>query len=87
VPARREDLAGLAPAWVGVGSCDLFHDEDLAYARRLEEHGVPCETVVVPGAFHGFDVTFPNAPVSREFRRGYVEALRRALFATPLRGS
>ena len=33
--ARRDDLPGLAPAWIGVGDIDLFHDEDVAYARRL----------------------------------------------------
>ena len=31
-PCRAEDLTGLAPAWLGVGTLDLFHDEDLAYA-------------------------------------------------------
>jgi alpha/beta hydrolase fold len=35
VPARRTDLAGLRPAWVGVGSQDLFHDEYVTYALRL----------------------------------------------------
>ena len=28
--------AGLPPAWIGVGTHDLFHDEDLAYAERLQ---------------------------------------------------
>ena len=32
VPARRSDLAGLPAAWIGVGTLDLFHDEDVAYA-------------------------------------------------------
>jgi acetyl esterase/lipase len=67
VPARRTDLAGLAPAWIGVGSNDLFHDEDLAYAQALTEAGVPCEVEVVPGAFHGFDGVVPKANVSRAF--------------------
>jgi acetyl esterase/lipase len=80
VPARRADLSGLPPAWMGVGTCDLFLDEDLAYARRLKDHGVPCEVAVVPGAFHGFDAIHRRAPVSRDFRAGYVAALRRALF-------
>ena len=48
-PARREDLTGLPPAWIGVGTLDIFHDEDVEYARRLNEAGVPCELVVVPG--------------------------------------
>jgi acetyl esterase/lipase len=88
VPARREDLSDLPPAWMGVGTCDLFHDEDLAYARRLNECGVPCELVIVPGAFHGFDIISRGASVSRDFRAGYTAALRRALFpssASPAR--
>jgi acetyl esterase/lipase len=80
VPARRSDLSGLPPAWLGVGTCDLFHDEDLAYARRLNESSVPCELVVAPGAFHGFDVIAPRAGVSRDFRARYRAALRSALF-------
>ena len=39
VPARRADLSGLPPAWMGVGTLDLFHDEDLDYAARLEGAG------------------------------------------------
>ncbi|MCK0177185.1 alpha/beta hydrolase [Mycolicibacterium sp. F2034L] len=78
VPARREDLAGLPPAWVGVGSLDLFHDEDLAYAERLRAAGVPCELEVVQGAFHGFDGIVPKADVSRKFFRSQCDALRKA---------
>ena len=55
-PARRVDLSGLAPAWVGVGDLDLFHDESVAYAERaLTECGVPCELVTVAGMYHGAD--------------------------------
>lgn len=49
VLARRKDLAGLAPAWIGVGDLDLFYDEDLAYAGRLQAANVPCELEVVAG--------------------------------------
>lgn len=55
VPARRDDLSGLPPTWIGVGDVDLFHDEDAAYARRLERAGVPTSLRVVPGAPHGFE--------------------------------
>lgn len=75
VPARRESLAGLAPAWIGVGTLDLFHDEDVVYAERLRAAGVDCELVVVPGAFHGFDGMFRNAPVVREFTDAWGRAL------------
>ncbi|GAA1461783.1 alpha/beta hydrolase [Williamsia maris] len=78
VPARRPDLAGLPPAWIGVGGNDLFHDEDLTYAQRLRDAGVACETTVVPGAFHGFDALAPRAAVSREFFAAQCAALRAA---------
>lgn len=79
VPARREDLAGLPPAWIGVGTLDLFHDEDLVYAERLRAAGVACEVVEVPGAFHGFDATFTKAGVTDWFHAQAGEALRRGL--------
>ncbi|MEU9267138.1 alpha/beta hydrolase [Streptomyces sp. NPDC048251] len=77
--ARREDLTGLPPAWIGVGTLDLFHDEDVEYARRLSESGVPCDLHVVPGAFHGFDTALPKAEVSREFWHRQARALEDAL--------
>lgn len=76
VPARREDLSGLPPAWLGVGTFDLFHDEDLAYAERLKAAGVLCEVEVVPGAFHGFDGIVPKAHVSQSFFRSQCALLR-----------
>jgi acetyl esterase/lipase len=82
VPARNPDLSGLPPAWIGVGSNDLFHDEDLAYAERLTKAGVPCEVEVVQGAFHGFDGVVPKAPVSKAFFATQVDWLRRTLTQT-----
>ncbi len=80
-PARRKDLSGLPPAWVGVGTFDLFHDEDLEYARRLNAAGVPCQVTVVPGAFHGFDGLKPKSTVAQEFRQSHLGLLRKALFS------
>ena len=79
MPARREDLAGLPSGWIGVGTLDLFHDEDLAYARRLAGAGVPCEVYEVPGAFHGFDGVAPKASVSQRYFNSKCAALRGAL--------
>lgn len=79
VPARRTDLGGLPPAWLGVGTLDLFHDEDLDYAARLQGAGVPCEVHVVPGAFHGFDGIAPKADISKDFFDSQCASLRQYL--------
>lgn len=80
VPARRADLSGLPPAWIGVGTVDLFHDEDAAYAGRLKKCGVECELYTVPGAFHGFDNFDPEIQLARDFRKSQIAALKKYLF-------
>lgn len=85
VPARRSDLEGLAPAWIGVGTLDLFHDEDVAHAHRLRDAGVPCALDVVPGAFHAFDYLAPRSSVSRAFRDAQLDALAGAFAAAGAR--
>ncbi len=78
VPARVADLRGLPAAWIGVGSIDLFVDEDIEYARRLIEAGVPTRLNVVPGAFHLFDA-FGNTGIARDFRADMIASLGAAL--------
>jgi acetyl esterase/lipase len=78
VPARVENLSGLAPAFIGVGAVDLFVDENIDYARRLMAAGVPTELHVVPGAFHGFD-GIETASIARQFRSTLIHALSLAL--------
>jgi acetyl esterase/lipase len=78
-PARYDDLSGLPPAWIGVGTNDLFHDEDVAYARRLQQAGVASTLRVVPGGYHNFDSMEPKAAVSRAFVQAQITALDEAL--------
>jgi acetyl esterase/lipase len=78
-PARAEDLSGLPPAYVQVGELDVLRDENVAYAQRLLQAGVPTELHVYPGAFHGFDVLVPDAEISRRAIEERDAALRRAL--------
>jgi acetyl esterase/lipase len=67
VAARRTDLAGLPPAWLGVGTVDLFHDEGLAYAAALRAGGVDCTLDVVPGAPHGFESWAARTTLTRAY--------------------
>ncbi len=79
VPARTENLAGLPPTFIGVGSIDLFFAEDIEYAKRLALSGVRTELLVVPGAYHGFDVVTRTAKLTVQFRNAWQTALRRGL--------
>ncbi|WP_261323829.1 alpha/beta hydrolase [Rhizobium leguminosarum] len=78
-PARYNDLSGLPPAWIGVGTNDLFHDEDVTYARRLQQAGVATTLHVVPGAYHNFDSIEAKAAISRAFVKAQMTALDEAL--------
>lgn len=69
VPARGTAAAGLPPTWIGVGTIDLFHDEDTAYAEALSGAGVDTTLVTVPGAPHGFETLALRAPVSVAYLR------------------
>jgi len=84
VPARATSLAGLPPAFIGVGSIDLFVDEDVTYARRLIDAAVPAELHVVPGAFHGFDSAAAGTSIAKQFTLAKTNALRRAFGQAPL---
>lgn len=78
-PARADDLAGLPATWIGVGTLDLFLDEDMAYAQRLMRAGVEVELNVWPGAYHGFN-SDPQASIAqraRETRQNWLARFNR----------
>ena len=79
VPARVEDLSALPPAWIGTGDIDLFYQESLDYAERLEAAGVPVELYIAAGAFHGFRSIAPDTEITRNFEQSWMNALGRAL--------
>ena len=78
-PARASDLSGLPPSLVQVGELDVFRDENIAYATRLMQAGVPTELHVYPGAYHGWDAAAPAAPLSVRARDERTGSLLRAL--------
>lgn len=66
-PARRENLRRLPPTWIGTGTAELFHQENLAFAQRLKEAKVQVELDSVDGAPHGFENHAPTARVVQDY--------------------
>jgi acetyl esterase/lipase len=78
-PTRATDLAGLPPAYIDVGTVDMFRDEDIAFAQRLMQAGVPCELHINPGSYHASEVFAPEAALSQRIWADRIGALKRAL--------
>ena len=82
VPGRTDSLGGLPPTFIAVGDHDVFRDEDLAYAQRLQRDGVPVELHLYPGAYHAFDLFAPTSALAASFTSSWYAYLRR-LFTAP----
>ncbi|MFF0459502.1 alpha/beta hydrolase [Streptomyces mexicanus] len=78
-PARAEDLSGLPPAFLDVGSAETFRDETVAYASRIWQAGGVAELHVWPGGFHGFDAFTARSALARAARGAHLDWLRRLL--------
>jgi len=86
-PTRMKDLAALAPATMLTGELDLFVDENVQYAQRLMQSGVPTELHVYRAAHHGFDRMAPKAKVSQLFIADRDAALQYGFSGSPGRTS
>ncbi len=76
--SRATDFSGLPPAFITVGSADLFRDENIAYAQKLLEANVPVELHLYHGMYHGGE-SFGQSEVGTRMRQDYLDALKRAL--------
>ena len=80
VPARIENLEGIAPCYIVSGALDLLLIENIAYAQRLASQGVATEIHVYPGALHGF-MSAATIELSKNYYEERKKVFRRA-FAT-----
>lgn len=79
-PARAADLSGLPPAYIASAELCPNRDEDILYALRLLQAGVPVELHQWSGTFHGSQAIL-SAEVSQRQIIELADVLRRALSA------
>lgn len=77
-PGRVVDLSDLPPAFIDVGSAEVFRDEAVAYASRIWGAGGQAELHVWSGGFHGFQFS-GDAAISVAAREAIESWLERIL--------
>jgi acetyl esterase/lipase len=75
--ARGTDYSRLPPTITFVGSLEPFRDETKTYVENLRRADIPVAFEVFDGAFHGFDLMVPDAPISRRANRFLMENFRK----------
>jgi len=78
VPASLKSYTGLPSCWIGVGTLDLFLDENIKYARKLIKAGVRTEFDIYPAAIHGFPM-IEEAQSTKDFIHDFSNSLIKAL--------
>jgi len=67
-PSLAQDLSGLPPTYLEVGSAEVFRDETVAYASGIWAAAGVAELHVWPGGYHLFELLAPDAVLSRASR-------------------
>lgn len=78
-PSRATDLRGLPPAFLDVGTVEIFRDETVGYANALWSAGVNAELHVWPGAFHACDIFAQHTALAKAMLRNRFAWVQRTL--------
>ena len=75
-PSQRQNLAGLAPAYVETAEFDPLRDEGIEYAQRLAHAGVAVDLNSTQGTIHGYEPAAPENPVVAASMQRRITALQ-----------
>jgi acetyl esterase/lipase len=64
-PARAEDLSGLPPTFIEVGSAETFRDEAVEFATRIWQAGGDASLHVWPGGYHAYTRVAPETELAK----------------------
>jgi len=78
-PARAKDYSNLPPTFLFVGELDPFGDENIEYATKLMQAGVPVEFHVYPGCFHASEGSVSEVEISKKINQTAFDALKNAV--------
>ncbi|MGH9043553.1 MAG: alpha/beta hydrolase [Acidimicrobiales bacterium] len=78
-PARAKDLSKLPPAYIGVGSAEVFRDEAVEFASKIWAAGGECELHVWNGAFHAYSMVAQNTKLAEASSAARTAWMRRML--------
>lgn len=75
--ATARNLRGLPRTFLMVGTLDLFANEDIDYANRLIQAGVPTDLLLIDGVYHVFEMAQPGSPQTQRYLNARTDAIRR----------
>ncbi|MDD6021865.1 MAG: alpha/beta hydrolase [Oscillospiraceae bacterium] len=75
-PMQMELPDDVPDAYIETAEFDCLHDEDIAYAKKLEKAGASVELRQTSGTPHGYDIAV-NSDVVKDCMAGRVAALKR----------
>ncbi|OON98525.1 MAG: hypothetical protein ATN35_00910 [Epulopiscium sp. Nele67-Bin004] len=78
-PLNASDFSNLPPMYTFIGSEDPFYEDTINYTKKLQVENIVARCDVYDGCYHGFDISKPNAEVSRRAINGVMTAYSYAL--------
>jgi len=75
--SRCTDYTRLPPTITFVGSLEPFRDETTIYVENLRRANIAVEFEIFDGAYHGFDMIVPDAPISRRAHRFLMQSFKK----------